>query len=90
MNGLDDAATFATVAFLLVLACSLPHRPPSTCKACGQQVPRRHIPQHYLDHHQETPMCDRTDWPCHNPEPHDAPHGCVHHSTTGSETEKGD
>lgn len=23
-------------------------------------------------------------WLCHNPQPHDAPHGCVHISGTGS------
>jgi len=32
-------------------------------------------------------MCARKDWPCHNPAPHDAPRGCVHHSTTGSDVD---
>jgi hypothetical protein len=30
-------------------------------------------------------MCNRTDWLCHNSAPHDAPHGCVHQSATGSD-----
>ncbi|SFI85688.1 hypothetical protein SAMN05216561_11423 [Nocardioides psychrotolerans] len=31
------------------------------------------------------PSCtdDRGPGPCHNPTPHDAPKGCVHHSTSG-------
>lgn len=51
MTGISDAIGIAAAALLVLMAFALPFRPPNTCTRCNAHVPRRHIPQHYLDHH---------------------------------------